>query len=531
MYYSCLAASTAVKRFLSFVASAMGVDGVLRHLEAVHTLLSSLHGAECFAAASAAQAAALKAMFRETNLSLEDAGKLILELKKLPWAAQDLSSLMGVLAEISSGVAASATSASVITRHRLQNYESFTNYLPKSLWEAMSQETSIAMERLVGNLLAMGLRNPTEPTVQKLTAVLLLSTEGQAAALSMQPMACHNVFKAVKKQLKDKSKGMPLLYVELLPSSADQFRQQYPEMHRALFASEGPVSCPFAAEVVAQVAAAIPMRTTKRGLNPCVGMMPMMQPGQQMMQAGMMQQLCHGLFGMMQQSMGLQAYGGVASSSSREPVLTFLQPRGSLATLAAGQVEVAAPSFAAPLQVEVAAASFAAPLQSEPEPKTSEKAPEVESDGDAGSTDAPVLQPHHNKKRLSVEAASKAILAAMAAKAEIRKIVNKRPAGNMESPDKKQGKKEDKKEGKKEAKKDVKKDKLCTTSAEQKKEEGKKPTFSLERTRNQVQCRTGLPGPKQNFAIPFGTAGEAAAIRKANVWLKQECKRRNLPCP
>lgn len=130
-----------------------------------------------------------------------------------------------------------------------------------------------------------------------------------------------------------------------------------------------------------------------------------------------------------------------------------------------------------------------------------------------------------------MEAASKAILAAMAAKAEIRKIANKRPAGNMESPDKKRGKKEDKKEGKKEAKKDVKKDKLCTTSAEQKKEEGKKPTFSLERTRNQVQCRTGLPGPKQNFAIPFGTAGEAAAIRKANVWLKQECKRRNLPCP
>lgn len=301
----------------------MGVDGVLRHLEAVHTLLSSLHGAECFAAASAAQAAALKAMFRETNLSLEDAGKLILELKKLPWAAQDLSSLMGVLAEISSGVAASATSASVITRHRLQNYESFTNYLPKSLWEAMSQETSIAMERLVGNLLAMGLRNPTEPTAQKLTAVLLLSTEGQAAALSMQPMACHNVFKAVKRQLKDKSKGMPLLYVELLPSSADQFRQQYPEMHRALFASEGPVSCPFAAEVVAQVAAAIPMRTTKRGLNPCVGMMPMMQPGQQMMQAGMMQQLCHGLFGMMQQSMGLQAYGGHESRCSR-----FCNPGG-----------------------------------------------------------------------------------------------------------------------------------------------------------------------------------------------------------
>ena len=49
-----------------------------------------------------------------------------------------------------------------------------------------------------------------------------------------------------------------------------------------------------------------------------------------------------------------------------------------------------------------------------------------------------------------------------------------------------------------------------------------KPFFGVERSRKQVMCRSGLPGPGQCFAIKFGAAGEAAAVKKAEAWLQRE---------
>ena len=51
------------------------------------------------------------------------------------------------------------------------------------------------------------------------------------------------------------------------------------------------------------------------------------------------------------------------------------------------------------------------------------------------------------------------------------------------------------------------------------------PSLSVERSRKQVCCRTGQPGPKQNRCIPFGAGGEASAVRAGQAWLKAECKR------
>ena len=52
-----------------------------------------------------------------------------------------------------------------------------------------------------------------------------------------------------------------------------------------------------------------------------------------------------------------------------------------------------------------------------------------------------------------------------------------------------------------------------------------KPFFGVERLRKQVMCRSGLPGPGQCFAIKFGAAGEAAAVKKAEAWLQRELRK------
>jgi Zn-dependent peptidase ImmA (M78 family) len=59
---------------------------------------------------------------------------------------------------------------------------------------------------------------------------------------------------------------------------------------------------------------------------------------------------------------------------------------------------------------------------------------------------------------------------------------------------------------------------------------GKRPCYSVERSRNQVLCRTGLGGPNSTFKFAYGPKHatcktEAAAIRLAEKWVADELKR------
>ena len=52
----------------------------------------------------------------------------------------------------------------------------------------------------------------------------------------------------------------------------------------------------------------------------------------------------------------------------------------------------------------------------------------------------------------------------------------------------------------------------------------KKPSFSVERSRSQVQCRANTGEPGANFAIKYGAGTgytECTAVAKARLWLKR----------
>ena len=59
-----------------------------------------------------------------------------------------------------------------------------------------------------------------------------------------------------------------------------------------------------------------------------------------------------------------------------------------------------------------------------------------------------------------------------------------------------------------------------------------KPKYAVERTRNQVLCRTGYRGPGQSIQLKFGEgakfANEAQAIAAAKKWLVEERRRQGL---
>ena len=431
------------------------------------------------AKASASYAASLQKDIRQANLSFGDLAKIMPKVRELPLQDDDLNSLMVAVAEPPGG---SGPLTSGSGRQQLQRYEAFVNYLPQHLWNSLKSNQAIAMEKLVKHMVALGLRNPTEPTMQKLTAILVLCTEGEAGARTLPPMSGNEILRMFKKQLKAQCKRDPLAYIVELPASAEDFRRQWPAMYSAVFAeSAGPVSCPYGADVVSTVMDGIPMRSSRRSGAGVVAPVGGCHFAEQLV--GLMGQL-------------LQQPRMSQSSGSSAPMLQiFSQPqRNPLST---------------PLALEDGVARASPQLSPDPrlspQPKPETKLP-IEVPKPAPVQEAmpeepklPAVQSSRLKvERKSVADASFAILQAMESKAN--PSVLKRPAAALKTP---------------------------ATKKQKAEPVGQRPCFGVERSRQQVMCRTGLKGSGQHFAISFKKAGsEKAAIEQAKVWLQKELVKR-----
>eukprot|EP00969_Alexandrium_andersonii_P353275 15439505-Alexandrium_andersonii.AAC.2 len=174
---------------------------------------------------------------------MDQTAEVAARVSTMAWAEKDRDSLLTNIAS-----ASPAASSGMIVRHKLQNYEAVGNYFPEFRG-------------------VLGAPQPTEPTTQKLTSLLLLCVEGHASALAMAPAQSHEFYKVVKKAVKAKGKGPPLEYIDELPTSPCAFQANHQAMFNAAFHGGGPAPCPFPVDVVNKVAASIPMRSTKRAAS------------------------------------------------------------------------------------------------------------------------------------------------------------------------------------------------------------------------------------------------------------------------
>ena len=151
------------------------MEDLLRHVEGVCALLRSMSGAACFKEASQAQRKLI--VYRVgalASLSPADAGILAAAATNVPWDASDRELLLKSIAEKSAMVHAGAVTHE---RMKLQNYEAITNYVDNKTWDDMRNDPASAMS-IMGTLACqLGLRHPTETTLQVLTALLLLHTD------------------------------------------------------------------------------------------------------------------------------------------------------------------------------------------------------------------------------------------------------------------------------------------------------------------------------------------------------------------
>ena len=501
-------------------------------------LLASLEwGSPGHGAASKTQSAALIQTVSQVSLSGDERAALQALAADVRWAPSDLDAVM------------LSFSATPHQRNQMQHYESLPEYFTRAEWDMMTNaEATIAIrqEVIINKAVLLGLRCPSEPCLKLLNSLAMVLSESEdSKALLMSAAHRQDLLKHFKLQVKAavrRTSSPPPVYLSRLPALPAQLREGHPALFAAAFVGdETAIRCVIDLKRVYAVDVGYRCRgdmSQSASAPPTSGGIP----GHSLVQfaTGMM----GGVFQLQQQQQQL-----INMMSGQQPAGG--RPLQSLAALSGnGQLRMTYPNKApnsylalpappAVLPLPAAASVPVAPAAEEPAGSSGNPAASVVSvvpdaplassppavdavsalaaTGGAASSEAPTLdKPRHiqlldalEQREADKKNAKKAEKDASKAQEleQPRPSIKKRPASALQSQPQQplQQKSSDK-------------------GASQKKPSAK-PTYSVERSRKQVMCRTGLSGPGSTHGIRFGPhekhKTEAAAIEAARKWLKQ----------
>ena len=517
---------------------------VLDRIDAAHRFLSSLQRSRGLAAAKALQLQSLVDVIGAATLSLEEGASANSKfLEFVLWNQDEQEKLLAVvLARIGEAPASAGPAAG--KRTSLQNYMNLMLYMPSSLWDELGcNNPGASLSKLIAlmsHCINLGLRTPSEGTMQTACAIYLLCHEGQDAFDCMTPAVRMNNYKAIKQSFKRMCAHSPdpPTFLQNLPARQSDLQSQAPSLWRIAFPGDCMPELSSRIDLVQlqRSLACIPMRLSRadvvsssnnRQQGEMLGLGPNMQMMQQFAQ-GMAQQLQQ--VTNVQQQM-LQAMQGhhVALPAALQAVtpakdclmLTDLTtPEGRFMKRANSKLA---------LLGDVS-------LQSMPLPSPLPAGGEAPS-GEAPSTNAvaedqlpPQKEEPKDKKKKTVTEAADLMIAAMdrknpppkaTAKSKCQPTKETKPFKQENTKLKVQG--------------NTKKQSVGHKPKETKKESTdvvKNPHFGHEASRDQFMCRTGISGPGQTTAIqydPKKPGSMAAAKAKAEKWLKAERKKRGIP--
>jgi len=525
---------------------------LLDRLRLVGRLLTALKGpgGEAYARASAAQAAAMKGQVLQASLSLEQTTEAVEELGKIPWQCSQHGD--EVLAAFSAGLAG-ADPAGYTSRRKLQDYTAIVNYFTDAQWEFL-QGSSVPSQKLAVVLQhahCLGLRCSSESTIQRLTCLFLISTEGPIAAKAMSHASKLAMTRHVKRELKRIGDTPALAYIVELPSLPSDFASQHPAMYAAAFKSQVPANMKFDWNSFAEVLAGIPCRGSKVAACSSVD-------------AGNFSQVATGFMQQMQQIQQMQLYTYYALTSTGKgaapklptAVQNFLS--GSANSLSAGssQSHVQIQDLRqgqlhelGPFPAQIRREPHELPEQqpkSPPEPQTRQPPerqqlppPEPQSQQPPEQKEPEQKEPEQKKPEQqppgeptkSAPEAKKPRLSVTDSISLIASKLGERDSDKAAAKAKEKAKGKDKEKAKEKTKPKAKaagttKPKARAASASN---GGTsltgtwKPSFDIVESRKHVQCRTGLKGPGQYRAISFTFAGsKEKAIAMATKWVKEQ---------
>jgi len=475
---------------------------------------------------SKGQAEALVDLVRRTVFTPGEQADLMSDIESCGFEQSDLQLIVNSFADMS-----------VKTRRQQQDFGNLLDFFVNSEWQVLSnaainQNTKVSV--LVSRAIALGCRCPTEPCY-KTWASLVIALRGSedGEVLQMGALDKHNLMKVVKSEFKKMKRRAPsdVTYLHKLPPSPSGLPSD-PLM--TAYSTEKPIQCPIPT-LAADVARHDLSFACRAAPQSCLSVIPtsrlqsgggvsevasfLMQGMQQMVQQQqiVMQTIMHGYT-----RSSLQSLQNVRNYGLQGPLLEVTPPpKGSfprrLSCEELGDPTPWKTNSPTPLALpplpdenedhdEIAVPVPAAPVEKVANPSATallDMLDERESAKKIAKRELKLSQRSAGAKDVAEETAKPVI-----AKEE-RKVALKRPAaasGPVSS--------------------DVKK-KTKTEHAE-----GTLPTIGVEWTRSRVQCRTGLRGEGQNFAIRWGLGCKRLTVdsarKEATTWLAAERKRRGL---
>ena len=507
-------------------ASIMAASALVEQLKAAASFLTQLEkGSNAYKEVVTAQCCmAMSVMEPWTFVSAEDSAALILQIGKMPFGKKKLAMLLGRVTEIATtsanmlvaNVAAGAELMSV-TRTPMQDFTPITSYLTAAQWAEILDQDSDFMGRVAVMMQAckkLGLRTLHEPTIQMATCTAL-AVEGFERAIRQPPLALFGYFKRAKsytkkllpwKECKRLAEVEPS-FVDKLPEDTAAMRRAHRDVYSRVYGESGdaPVKCPLDVTQLLVLSDAVPMRENKARLKT--------SPEQSSVDMALQ---------LADRAIALNR-GREDSGALRDREVPFRRytpsqadplPLADAAPAPAASADAKKPSKHS---VEEARDKIYAQLGGKT-PSVSHKPPSLsdsESDDDGSDDDsdceseggAPEASAAGDKKRKADEA-----------KAE------KAKGKNYKKKHKKNEKATKKTAAAAKAAGDKKKKKKKKANADKK---SPKPSYSVEWSRDQVLCRTGMKGAGQSVAYKFADYGGSSdkAISAAKKWVAAQAKK------
>jgi hypothetical protein len=434
-------------------------------VKAVRAMLQSMADKPGVQAVMTAQVDRLMVLVQKASVSVHDCPALISEVSQCGFSQRDSDRLLGAIAQ-RTGQSAGGNKA------KLQDFTSLAHYFMQAQWDTLQQGSSgNPLHIILGQGGKLGLRYPSEPTWQLLTALYILVQNSPTAAQAMSAASKNEVLKHVKRS------GRRLLQagvveISRLSDSPAEFRILRPAKYEDIFSSAQSVPHPFGLGC-GMFAESIKMRITS-SLSPSLPSSSLSNQMQQNMCTQFMQMMMGQLMGQMQPAPQLSIFGGRQAGSSERPAL-----------LPAKQGPRALPPTPSPPGRMVVMEEDKEEVKVEKEPNSG-KEPTV-------SLLAPNLEKGH--KRVNVHEASE----------QVRRVLQRR------------GDEEKAAEDDEAPMPTMKRPAAASTKGP--------ASIGMEHGRKQVRCRRG---DGSSFAIPWGkrkgvwTRSREEAAAEAQAWLQEQ---------
>ena len=204
---------------------------------AARILLEGCVGQPTFPSASRLQALALCEIVKKSNLSIQERAEVQSLVAAVRWVPEDLQAIL---------VALEPSQPKTVSRNAMQDFTNLHEYFTEEEWIRLGNESlgmSVKMDTILGRVISLGCRCPSEPTVKRMTSLMLAVAEPREKLGAMSSEQKLVSMRHLKNELKRRVRNAlaPSSYVVTLPGNPADLKAVHPQLFMDAFGEQMPV--------------------------------------------------------------------------------------------------------------------------------------------------------------------------------------------------------------------------------------------------------------------------------------------------